>query len=892
MSQGYALEMIADREFYETIDHYQPQDELLNVVQSLLPDTWKFGRNGVWHGCNPNENHMLPTEGWKIHISSSVSNAEDILKAVVPIFAKGSVSFKFALDRRILAMMNGKGWARQGAGKFITVYPLDEEHFKTLIEEVYQVTKQFEGLYILSDKRYKDSKIVFYRYGGIRPFAYLDVTGRKVSMLEAADGSGRKIQDVRRPYFFVPEWAKDPFAEVPADAPEQAVPEQITLKDGRYLVKHPLGFSNSGGVYVAEDTTTGQEVVIKEARPYLSTTENSISLLEKEYRILSKIAHTGMVPKPLDFFHDWEHSFLVLELLTGTSLSSFSARHNLNHLTHPTIDDTLEFYRKFKTIFLQLAEILKVIHEHNIVVTDFSPNNVVIDPDTLKLKMIDFEGAYEIDKDEPVYLYTPGFAPPAQMYGGAVSNFESDYFSFGATMHYFLAPVNQIFMINPQARYTFVNSVTTDNGFPGDIGKLVSGLIDKDPEKRPKPSEIIEILENAEGFRSPNLDPDKKEIETKCRKYIKEISKYIRAKADYERTDRLFPADGRVFGTNPMSISHGALGVAGALRKMDGKVPKRVTNWILARNKNPLMYPPGLYIGLSGVAWGMLDIGLRDEAQDALKSTFDHSLLYDSTDLYYGLAGWGMANLKFFNEFQDEIYLLKAIEAGDFIISAASENEKGMYWESEDGIHMGYAHGASGRSLFLLYLYLASRKERFLEAGIKALDFDINNASPNLEDGLSWKRMVNQGRIVYPYWRYGSAGVGTAVVRYYRLLREERYRDVLEKIFIDTNRKYAVFPGFANGLAGLGEFLLDLHQVTNESHHLDGAYRVASGLSLFAIEKEEGIAFPGEGLRRISCDYSTGSAGIGHFFRRLVYREEGTYQLDRLFVNAENLVMV
>src|SRR5215213_2346537 len=419
MRKGYALEMIADREFYETIDRYQPQDELLNLVKGLLPaDAWEFGRNGVWWGCNPvaaRKSIPLPQEGWKIHISSIVSNAEDILRAVVPVLSKDNVSFKFSLDKRMLSMMNSKGWARQGSGKFITIYPLDEEHFKRLIEEIYQVTKEFDGLYILSDKRYKDSKVVFYRYGGIRPFAFLDVTGRKVSMLRSPDG--RQIPDIRRPFFFVPDWAKDPFAETPAEAAEpQVEPEQITLKDGRYIVKYPLGFSNSGGIYVAEDTQTGNDVVVKEARPNLSTAENSIALLEKEYRLLSKVAHTGFVPQPLDFFQDWEHSFLVIELLQGTSLGSYSARHNLTHFTHPTIEYTHEFFEKFKTIFLQLAEILRTIHAHNIVITDFSPNNVIIDPETMKIKLIDFEGAHEIDKDQPVYLYTPGFAPPDQMY--------------------------------------------------------------------------------------------------------------------------------------------------------------------------------------------------------------------------------------------------------------------------------------------------------------------------------------------------------------------------------------------------------------------------------------------------------------------------------------------
>ncbi|HEX8091318.1 MAG TPA: hypothetical protein VF762_20855, partial [Blastocatellia bacterium] len=84
-----------------------------------------------------------------------------------------------------------------------------------------------------------------------------------------------------------------------------------------------------------------------------------------------------------------------------------------------------------------------------------------------------------------------------------------------------------------------------------------------------------------------------------------------------------------------------------------------------------------------------------------------------------------------------------------------------------------------------------------------------------------------------------------------------------------------------------GEFLLDLHQFTNVSRYLDGAYKVATGISLFKIERKQGLAFPGDMLRKISCDYGTGSAGVGHFLHRLTHKEEGAFNLDQLFANVE-----
>jgi hypothetical protein len=326
MSRANILTTLAHTQFYESIEYYEPQeDQLLGLVKNLLPDDWQFSRKGVWFGANPGDEmfNRLPNQGWKIHVSSSISNAEDILKAIVPILVLHNVNFKFALDLRILSLMNSKGWGRQGAGKFVTAYPLNEEQFKLLIEELHQATKRFDGLYILSDRRYKDSKVIFYRYGGIRPDAAVNRAGESIHILISPNGE--KVPDQRRPYFHLPAWAKDPFEEAASEHTEQEINvNEITLKEGRYLIKTVFGYSNSGGVYLAEDKDTGQEVVIKEARPFVTTTEDSVALLQKEYRILSKIAHTKLAPQPIDFFQDWEHFFLVQEYLTGASLATFS----------------------------------------------------------------------------------------------------------------------------------------------------------------------------------------------------------------------------------------------------------------------------------------------------------------------------------------------------------------------------------------------------------------------------------------------------------------------------------------------------------------------------------------------------------------------------------------
>lgn len=57
----------------------------------------------------------------------------------------------------------------------------------------------FAGPYILSDKRYEGSRVLFYRYGAVKQRTRVNAAGELEPLF--ASGNGRVVQDVRRPYF-------------------------------------------------------------------------------------------------------------------------------------------------------------------------------------------------------------------------------------------------------------------------------------------------------------------------------------------------------------------------------------------------------------------------------------------------------------------------------------------------------------------------------------------------------------------------------------------------------------------------------------------------------------------------------------------------------------------
>lgn len=875
-SRPNPLYRLLHSDYNESFDNYRPQlADFHDLVSPRLPSGWQIRRRGIWFQCSSPEN-VVPLQGWKIHVSATPANARQILDSVVSILVQhGNIDFKFALDLSSLFLLNSKNWSRGGSGKFLTIYPKDLQTFLDLIEELHVATRGMSGPYILSDHRYKDSRVVYYRYGGMRIRDSLNIKGERRPMLVSPDG--HEVEDRRLAYPVVPFWVTAPFAP---DPPQQNSDADQSLKDGRYLVQDALAFSNAGGVYRAIDTLTGKNVIIKEARPHVNATADgydAIELLKKEYRLLTVVADSHIAPEPIDLFQQWEHWFLVEEYLEGASMGSYSAAHNVLLRTRSTPSDYHAWYGTFRSLFMRLVNILETLHSRNIVFADLSTSNVIVCHLGLELKLIDFEGAFQVDVDRPTMLYTPGFASPERL-AGRRPVFADDFYSLGAALLAFLFPVNGLFHLRPEAKTDILAAIRQDTGLPGTVANLILDLM-KSQMERPSAVEMLRVLDQSPACDVVEAHPCQV---IDYRALVEGIVTHITNKAEYNREDRLFPADARVFVTNPLSLSYGASGVAYALDKAAGKCPTRVVDWILSHKISPDTYPPGLYVGSSGIAWALLELGAIPESEKILQASFRHPLLYESADIFHGAAGWGMASLRFFAETGNELYLDKAKASGTHLLKTAVYDSRGCYWPACEGAQqIGFAHGSTGIALFLLHLHLVTGNREFAETAELALGFDLSFAAETKDGGFSWPSSAGSPSPVYPYWRFGSAGIGSVVLRFYSFLGGEHYKQVLDKIYVDTDRKYAVLPGKFSGLAGIGDFLLDLYDFSGDAKYLKSAQRAAEGLAHYRVDRE-GTAFPGDCLSRLCCDYGTGSAGIALFLSRLDGRRGADFMLDSL----------
>lgn len=869
---------VAHSLFYESLDHYQPDKATyLALVKGLLAADWEVVRKGVWFHAVP-KGKGLAAQGWKIHVSATQENAERVLSAVVPVLVDERTPFKFGLDRRILSIMTGKAWHRGGAGKFVTIYPDDERHFVALIERLHQGTRGLAGPYILSDRRYRDSRVLYYRFGGLLPTESLSSKGEKDLMLSAPDGTA--VPDERQPYFVLPPWVADPLAPPAEEGDGQ---DDGTLKAGRYQIDSVLTFSNSGGVYLATDRSDGSRVVIKEARPFTNVTpsgDDAVALLAKEHRFLRRVEQEGIAPRPVDFFTDWEHSYLVEEYLGDVPTLRYHAsamERNILLMTRPTTEAVAAYWADLRRVFRRLAEMVEVLHRHGIVFMDLSMNNVLVLDGGRDLKLVDFEGAFEPDVEEPTYIFTPGFASYKDMVRQEY-RYESDYYSFGTLLLAYLIPVNGMLAFDPTAHLRFAREICADFRLPSAIVDAIGGLMAAEPADRLSPRAACDLLEQATLTGEPPVLRVRPDLTAACAQVVARTAEHLVRVATPERVDRLFPADPKVFVTNPLGVAYGACGVAYALRRIAGEVDPRIVDWILKQPQDEKSCPPGLYMGLSGVAWSLWELGHQERALAALAAAASHPRLASSPDVFYGASGYGIAALKFFARTGDDRHLDAAVGAAQVLARSAQEEEDRLFWPGENGeVSYGFAHGSSGIAVFLLYLHAVTGDEKWLSLGRRALDFDLAAAETNAEGAFTWRMSRRPGASLLPYLRYGTAGVGVATARYYRHLRDERYRAALDALFPDTDRKYAIFPGRFIGLAGIGEFLLDLRKEPEYEERAQAALeRLVTGLLLFQVESADGLAFPGYELFRLSCDLGTGSAGIALFLHR--YLTDGPHE--------------
>jgi tRNA A-37 threonylcarbamoyl transferase component Bud32 len=850
MDKQYELYCLAGPIFYDSPQRTGRQ-AYFPVIGRPLPPGWQQTAHGDWMMYRPPVSAM-PMQGWKIHVSACPENAAATLAKVWGYCVPRELPFKLISSELGVRMRNLKYAPRAASGKAATIYPDGEAACEQVLRELDAVLAGAAGPYILSDLRYGDGPL-YMRYGGFAPRFCLDSRGELVPAIENL--AGELVPDTRSPVFNVPDWITLPEFL----APQLAARNSIGLGDLSYEVSGPLHFSNGGGVYAGIDKRDGRKVILKEARPHAGLAadgSDAVARLRRERDFMLRLSGLGIAPEVLDYFQVGEHHFLAEEFIEGSTLNSFFAQRYPLSAPEPDRAELASYTAWAMRVCAGAERAAATLHDHGIVFNDLHLFNIMIRPDDT-VALIDFEAASDVREGRRMTVGNPGFAAPRDRTGLAV-----DAYSLACLRLALFMPLTTLFPLDRSRDRGLRGSPGPATGWDLGQAKAVQ-LAEQAAALFPVPegyfdeavAEIAGVARPAgrglvpRRTRRPPADlaiPPATDDGALWRQLSGALVAAIRASATLERTDRLFPGDIDQFRIpgGGISLAYGAAGVLFALSEAADVRVAEYEEWLIARaGEPPAGIPLGLYDGLAGVAWALARLGYRDTAVKVAGMCLEERWERLGHHLFDGLAGLALALFDVADAAAEPALADAAERAAEIVADGVQRGISGP---------AGLMRGAAGKALLLIRMHERTGDPGYLDAAAAAITADLGSCVPDRAGGLQ----VNEGWRTLPYLKSGSAGIGLVIDAFLRHRADAGLASAAEKIATSASLGYYAQSGLFNGRAGLLCYLAGREGVTARVRaHV-------SRLGWHAVAHEDGVAFPGDMLFRLSMDLGTGTAGV------------------------------
>ena len=391
---------------------------------------------GVWVHVEP-ASAEIPSEGWKLHISAIPSTAVDVLRRAFPLLRAEGVAFKLAAHERNLYELNQGAGGRSQVGKFITVYPRDDDQAVRLAVALDDATSGLRGPRVPSDRALSPTSLVHYRFGDF--------------LMDGDPGEARR--ESKPP-------TQDPF-----ELKAVVVPSEQKLIASRYLITSTLHRSIRGAIHLAVEVTEAKTCVLKRAwRDACAMPDGTDARdrLREEAELMRRLSGDPHFPEVWDVVEHEQDLFLVMEYVSGPTLAARVHEDTSGGRPLP-VEET-------KAIARELADALEKMHGLGIVHRDLSPANVIIRADGISL--VDFELALPIgSRNDGFGAGTSGYMSPEQA-DAAPASVADDIYALGALLY--LAATGA----DPDPTETDLTLV------PQELALVIAGCLEREPSAR------------------------------------------------------------------------------------------------------------------------------------------------------------------------------------------------------------------------------------------------------------------------------------------------------------------------------------------------------------------------------------------------------------------------
>lgn len=444
-------------------------DSLCGEWERLCADFLPVAREGtVWRfsrGPAPSD----AEQGWKLHVSATVLTANDTLQRVAPLLRARGTRFKAPSSLLELQRLNcGLFYGYSQVGKFITVYPRSAGEAVSLARRLHRLTRGMAAPPVPFDRRFRPDSCVYYRYGSFRQIEIENEDGTRTPAMR--DPAGRLVADVREAAKAKPDWVSDPFDRVKAG---RDIAHVESLLATTFRAFEALTQRGKGGVYKALDLSAcpPRFCILKEGRPSGELAWDSRDgkwRVRHEEAVLSSLRAAGVrVPDVYSSFEVEGNYYLVTEYVEGETLQTLLNRRR----RRLGLSVALRYGAR-------LSALLAEIHAAGWAWRDCKPANIIVTKGGT-LRPLDFEGTCPVGRPDPSPWSTTAFMPPPPPRGDVTrSGADDDLYAVGAVIYLLVAgrlpesdapaPVEKL-----------------RRGVPPRVRRIVAGLLDADPRKRP-----------------------------------------------------------------------------------------------------------------------------------------------------------------------------------------------------------------------------------------------------------------------------------------------------------------------------------------------------------------------------------------------------------------------
>ncbi len=263
------------------------------------------------------------------------------------------------------------------------------------------------------------------------------------------------------------------------------------MHTSQYTQLNDLGHGARSRIVLIVDEKTGQKYALKRVPKRSSWDERFIEQTENEYEVSRSFQHPVLRKSfSLHRIRRWLRLVevqLLMEYFPGRNLEEFKTTMPIPQLV---------------SIFTKVVEGLQSLHQLGYVHGDIKPNNILVEPDTQEVRIIDFGQSCRIGAIKERVQGTPGYIAPEQVDCLPLDQ-RTDVFNLGATMYWMLTgkpwptrlPGKQM---RPGQRLKpddWLTSSPTPGQSPSSGATNGTGLIAKTPEEvNPNVSKSLSLL--------------------------------------------------------------------------------------------------------------------------------------------------------------------------------------------------------------------------------------------------------------------------------------------------------------------------------------------------------------------------------------------------------------